>query len=495
MGGSEVVLTDSGRIRGRRQDMVLVFKGIPYGNPPVGPNRFTPPQPVKPWDDVFDASKSSPIAPQPPPRPELTMFVREQSEADCLSLNIWTPGSDDKKRPVLFWIHGGSLLTGSNADFNGRPMATRSDVVVIAINYRLGPLGFLYVPSKTANVGILDQVEALKWVNRIIKFFGGDPSDVTIFGESGGGVSALMSMPRAKGPFKRAIVESNVCNPNGLKPENGETVAKRLFSILRFQYGEMEALRSIPVEKLIEAYQKAIAGPIFSDTYPPFIGGDVLPVHPYEAIKKGAAKGIELLAGTNENEGGSPSLWDPDIDKMDEKKFRKRVRYYRSATGETEAEVRKFFKVYAGEIRADPFDSMRYAFEQFAADHFFRIPVQRYLEAQCKYQPRVYSYLFSWKTPELGGKLGATHALEIPFVFNTLGDNSFGIFPKKTDRISFNMMDAQVNFARRGDPNHIGILRWPAYNAKTRSTMVFDKDIRVENDPFAERNEAWKGAI
>jgi len=495
-----VVSTNSGKIRGYMHHGINTFKGIPYAAPPIGQNRFASPQPVKPWKGVFDAFQSSPIVPQPPSAPELRAIIHEQSEADCLSLNIWTPGLDDKKRPVLFWIHGGSLLGGSNADFNGQPMSARGDVVVIAINYRLGAFGFLYVPGITANVGLLDQVAALKWVNQNIKNFGGDPTNVTIFGESAGGlcVSTLMTMPRAKGLFKRAIIESNVCNPDASQPEKGEAVGKRLYSILGIKYADMDTLRSVAPEKLIGAYQQAIASRVWADTYPPFIDGDVLLMHPYDAIKKGIAKDIQVIAGTNENESGLFSLWDPNVDKLDEEHLKNRFRYSRSAVGESDARVEELYRVYTGTLKPAPFNTLRYAWEQFNTDQMFRVPVHRYLELQSKHQPVVYAYQFSWQTPELGGRLGAAHALEIPFVFNTLTAEPFGIFPKQTaetDKLSFAILEAWVNFARSGNPNHKKIPAWPQYNPKTRPMMVFDNEIRAETNLYPERDKVWQNVI
>jgi len=495
-----IVSTRSGKVRGYVQGHTIIYKGIPYAAPPVGENRFSPPQPVKNWDGILDAFQSSPVVPQPPPAPELRAIIHEQSEANCLTINIWTPGLDHKKRPVLFWIHGGSLLTGSNADFNGQPMSSRGDVVVVAINYRLGAFGFLYVPGITANSGLLDQVAALEWVARNIEHFGGDPSNVTIFGESAGGlcVSALMTIPRAKGLFKRAIMQSNVCNPDCSQPEKGVIVSKRLFSILEIKYGDMDAIRKVPPENLITAYQQAVATRVWADTYPPFVDGDVLPVHPYESIKQGFASNIEIIAGTNENESGLFSLWDPNVDKLNEDQLKNRLRYSRNLAGETDERVDELYKVYVGSLKPAPFDTLRYAWEQYNTDQLFRVPVHRYLEAQSKYQPHVYAYQFSWQTPELGGKLGAAHALEIPFVFHTLGKEPFGIFPKQsvdTDKLSYAMLDAWVNFARRGDPNHKNIPDWAIYNANTHPTMVFDNQIYLDTNLYPLRDKAWQNII
>jgi len=501
MNDSYLVFTASGKILGYEDNGIKIFKGIPYAASPAGANRFSPPQPVKAWSDVLNATQNSPIAPQLLGLPEFTVNTWKQSESDCLTLNIWTPALDDKKRPVMVWIHGGSLMTGSNSDYDGQLLASRGDVVVVIINYRLGPLGFLFVPGKTANVGLLDQVEALKWVNQNIKVFGGDPSNVTLYGESAGAlsISCLMSMPRAKGLFNRAILESNVCNPDGSKPEYGEAVGKRLFSILGVRYGDMEGLRSVNLQKLLEAYRQVTLSRVIFDTYPPFIDGDVLPIHPYEAIRRGDARNIEMIAGTNENEGALFSLIDPNADRIDEPEFRKRIRYYRSNTGESAASADNIYNVFAGDIGLEPFNTLRYAWEQFNTDRFFRIPVKLYLDAQSKHQSNVFSYLFAWKNPGLDNKLGAMHGAEIAFIFGSFtgieGTNTFKFFPRKTEettKLSSIMMDAWINFARHGDPNHHKIPKWPQYNANNKPTIVFDKEIKIKTDLYGMRDALWK---
>ena len=496
-----MVNTPSGKILGDENNGIIIFRGIPYAEPPVGINRFAPPQPVTPWTGVLHALHNSPIVPQLPGLPEYTVSNWKQSEADCLTLNIWTPGLDDKKRPVMFWIHGGALLTGSNSDNDGRLLASRGDVVVVSVNYRLGALGFLFIPGKTANVGLLDQVEALRWVNRNINAFGGDPSNVTVFGESAGAlcISCLMTMPGAKGLFKRAILESNVCNPFGSKPEYGEAVSKGLFSLLGLPYGDMAALRSVETEKLLVAYRQVVTSRLFFDTYPPFIDGDVLPMHPYEAIQRGEARDIDMMAGTNENEGSLFSLFDPHVDRIDEGRLKKYIRYFRSSSGEQDDVVDKIYHVFAGEIGPAPFNTLRYAWEQFNTDFFFRIPVQQYLDAQSKHQPNVFSYLFAWKNPQLDEKLGALHGLEVAFVFGSFagieGVNTWKIFPQKTGeaiRLSSLMMDAWSRFARHGSPNDQNIPIWPRYDMNKRPMIVFDNELDIQTDRYATRNALWK---
>ena len=233
MDSKNIVETKSGRIQGLSEKGLKIFKGIPYAEPPVEELRFRPSIPKKSWSKVLDCTKFGPIAPQ-----RVDTFIGpdsdwEQSETDCLTLNVWTPGTDNRRRPVLFWIHGGGLSFGSGAWDDGSALARRGDVVVVTINYRVGIFGYLFVKNEIANLGQLDQITALKWVRDNIEAFGGDPGNVTIFGESAGGVAvcALMAMPGAKGLFHRVISQSGVCHPLSHHPpseKNTEIILSEL---------------------------------------------------------------------------------------------------------------------------------------------------------------------------------------------------------------------------------------------------------------------------
>lgn len=508
MDESKIVITDSGKIRGYRKDGVLTFWGIPYASPPVGQNRFAPPQPVQPWHDVFDAARFGPVAPQLPGA--IPVFPREQSEANCLTLNIWTPDVDDKKRPVLFWIHGGSFIAFSGPVNTYRQKLTaRGDVVVVSINYRLGVLGFLYVGGKTANVGLQDQVEALKWVNRNIAQFGGDPTNITIFGESAGGgsIGIFLGMPSTRGLFKRAIMQSaGFWAPPVGKPENGEALSKQVFDILGIPYGDLDSLRGVAIDKLLPAWQKALEGMTFNPNAPPYIDGEVVSLYPMEAIKRGLDKNFEIMAGTNENEMSifistpqampAPPGVSPNLDNMDAREFQLRISYVLRMLGINEQSSDNIVETYINESKQPPFNGLKYAWEKFFTDLFTRINILRHLDEIANRKSKVYSYMFSWKTPEMGGKLGAPHMLELPFVFGNLGNKSNFIFPARTaetEKLSFAMMDAWINFARCGNPNHAGIPEWPEYNAQTRPTMVFDVVTRAETNLFEARTKVWDG--
>lgn len=501
--GKFVVNTTNGKVRGYKMfNDILSFKGIPFAEPPIGKLRFEPSVPRKNWNNILDTKKFGPIAPQPF-MPGSNIEPPEQSEAECLTLNIWTPALDSKKRTVMFWIHGGSFEMGSGR-FNGEILAKRGNIVIVSINYRLGVLGFLYVPGKTANVGLLDQVLAIKWVKNNITNFGGDEQNICVFGESAGGesISALMTMPSAKGLFKRAIIQSNVCDPYNLKPFQGELYSKIIFKHAGVKYDDLESLRGVPVEKLIRAYSKAQRGltplPLKIDYYPPYVEGDILPQNPFEAIKSGYTKDIEVLAGTNENEYKLWNLLDPQSDMITEKEVVQNFKKFLKYLGQDDARLKEFIDVYK-DFRYNEFSTIeRDMMDDFYTDVMFRIPVMRFLEVQSKIQPNVYLYLFRWKSPWLNGILGAYHALDIAFVWGTLSETD-GLFitkkTKETTMLSDQMMDCWINFAKLGNPNHQGVPKWPKYNLKTRPTMIFDKKIEVVNDPLSKTRIIWDGVI
>jgi len=503
--GDYIVDTTCGKIRGYRiYNDIISFKGIPYAEPPIGELRFRAPLPRSKWDDIFDAKHFGPIAPQPSIGLASSQIEKpEQSEEGCLTLNVWTPALDNKKRTVMFWIHGGAFEMG-NGQFNGEILAKRGDVVIISINYRLGALGFLYVPGKTANVGLLDQVLALKWVKDNINNFGGDKNRVCIFGESAGGesISALMAMPSAKGLFKRAIIQSNVCDPYNLKPSQGSLYSKKVFEHTRVEYDDLESLRETPVKKLIRAYSRVQQDlshlPMIIDYYPPYVDGKILPESPFEAIKSGSMKNIEILAGSNENEYKLWNLWDPKANTITEEQVHQNFQTFLKYLGQSKQKINEFIDVYKN-ASVNEFSTIeRDMMDNFYTDVMFRIPVMRFLELQSKFQPNVYLYLFRWKSPWQNGKLGAYHGLDVAFVWGILSETVGPFITKRTEEtnlLSNQMMDCWINFAKLGNPNHQGIPKWPVYNPKTRATMIFDKKTEVVIDPLSNARSIWDGVF
>ena len=328
MSMSEVIIESAyGKLEGRKLNEVYVWKGIPYAAPPLGDLRFRPPVPSEAWDGVRNAAEFGPIALQAPS--EVMNFLGselEKSDEDCLYLNVWSPGADGKRRPVMVWIHGGAFAagSGSGAMYDGASFAAEGDVVVVTINYRLGVFGFLHLGETggeefagSGNCGILDQVAALQWVQDNIEKFGGDPSQVTVFGESAGAMSigVLLAMPAAKGLFQRAVLQSGAA-ANVHSTGIAEKVAGRLLAALDIGPGNIEKLREMPAQQLLKT---AALLPYISLV--PVVDGISLPEHPEQALAKGAAKDISILIGTNKDEYRLFSYFDPRWKNEDEKEI------------------------------------------------------------------------------------------------------------------------------------------------------------------------------
>ena len=290
---TEIIETSIGRIRGYIDGDLQVFKGIPYAERPIGELRFKSPVPRKKWVGVFDALDYSPICVQTT-TPGFIFPPIPQSEADSLTLNIWTHGTDNKERPVMVRIHGGGFTIGSGRMANGFKLARRGDVVVVTINYRLGALGFSEIKGIESNIGILDQIEALKWVQKNIELFGGDPNNVTIFGISAGGmsVSTLMAIPAAKGLFNRVIAQSGALNPFSYQINRGVDRTNRVLKTLKINKGDVESLHRITAYELVKAYasiaeeDNVLAQIPWILGIPPYIDGETIPEHPLGLIKK-----------------------------------------------------------------------------------------------------------------------------------------------------------------------------------------------------------------
>ncbi|MHA2130641.1 MAG: carboxylesterase/lipase family protein, partial [Promethearchaeota archaeon] len=479
------------------EEEIQIFKGIPYAAPPIGDLRYSPPAPREPWNDIFMANNFGPIAPQP------TYFFTsnvgknaKQSEAECLNLNIWTPGIDRKKRPVMFWIHGGGFMYESSAEvqYDGLLLARRGDVVVISINYRLGPLGFLYIPGITANVGMLDQIAALKWVNDNISTFGGDPNNITIFGESSGAtaVISLLAMPAAKGFFHRAIAQSYCVYyvPNQKKG------SKEYISKLGFPVKDIESLQKVPVNKIINSFAEFMKGVEEREDVEPFVpvvDGKTLPEYPLNTVSKGFSGDIPLLIGTNKDEMTINYLALSSIPKINDDELFNGVYKVLSKLGHNEEKAKQMIEIYKDENQGIPLQDILF---KFLTDLWYRIISIRLAEAQSKYQPNTFMYLFTWPSPGRDGKLGAAHSLEIPFIFGTLTKPNMESWTgkgKEANNLSDNMMECWISFARSGNPNHNSIPEWPNYEVKNRATMFIGTEFKIVNAPFQKERAAWDG--
>lgn len=491
--------TRYGPVEGVEEGGLTIFRGIPYAAPPVGELRFRPPQPPQPWTDVRRCDEFSCVAPQPPPIRQLTPGEPLDQAEDCLALNIWTSGLDGAGRPVMVWIHGGAFVTGSGASplYRGHHLAQRGDVVVVTINYRLGALGFLAHPDlrdeetgAAGNWGILDQIAALQWVQEHIAKFGGDPENVTIFGESAGSmsVSTLLGLPQARGLFNRAIAESG--GPGAASLERATAVAEEVASELGLD--GVAALRDVDAKQLLAAQNTVYLRRYGSGlSFTPVIDGAVITRQPLAEIRDGNAEDVQVLAGTNLEEMKYFLVGDRSAAEMDEGRLVGRLRASLGDKAERIVEEYRRIREARSESTA-PVD----LWVAIASDYTFRIPTIRMLEAQRATGAPAYAYLFTWKSPALKGFLGSCHALEIPFVFGTLtaeGMDRFTGSGPDALRLSENMQDAWISFARTGDPGKESSIDWPVYDEESRQTVILDAEIRVADAPLDEERQLWDG--
>ena len=499
-----LVQTPKGTVEGKVKDGVHQFRGIPYAAPPVGDLRFRPPQPAPAWTGTRDATRFGPQAPQAVAQMEALFGVTPPvSSEDCLSLNVYTPGPDAGRRPVLVWIHGGAFLTGSGSTpwYNGHSFAANHDVVVVTLNYRLGALGFLHLDDiggdeygGSGNLGVLDQVAALEWVRDNIEAFGGDPGNVTAFGESAGAMSVgtLLGMPAAKGLFVKAIPQSGAAH-HAKDREAADRTARELLAELGIDPSPsgLQELRRLPVAALIEA-QNALVMRGLSVTLPfsPVVDGLVLPEAPIDAIGAGSAAGVRVLIGTNAEEMKLFSMLESRLGVADDADLLDRVA---KELGDPAAAARLVDAYRA----TRPDAAVGEIWNDLQSDYIFRIPAIRLAERQAERHHAVFAYLFAWRSPAFGGALGSCHALEIPFAWNTLDHGMSQLFCGPPDevsrRLAATMHEAWATFARTGTPSAAGLPDWPAYEPGRRATMIFDTESRVEDDPGATDRRAWEG--
>lgn len=486
-----LVETSYGKVQGEKLGDVYCWKGIPYAKPPVGSLRFRPPVKPDSWEGVRDASQFSPVAAQA--SSEIMDFlgndITNMSE-DCLYLNVWSPASDNKRRPVLVWIHGGAFVSGSGSSswYDGQPFAANGDVVVVTINYRLGVFGFLHLGdiggeeyATSGNCGILDQVAALEWIRDNISSFGGDPNRVTVFGESAGAMSigVLLGMPAAKGLFQQAILQSGAAR-NAIPKEKATKVANKILTALNVDSANLVELEQIPVEKLIEA--SGIVPPM---SLSPVIDGVSLPLHPEAAIATGSAKDVSILIGTNKDEYNIFTAFDPMWRNMDQATMQA---VFEKTFGPLWPTLSKQLEE---ELNQD-------LYNQLMTMQIFTYPAIKLAEHQVKQGAPVWMYRFDWESPVLGGVLKAAHALEIPFVWNTLNkpktENLTGSSPDR-QTVSDQMHQAWIAFARTGNPSTQAMPNWPQYDMETRSTVIFDLENRVEEQPGEDIRVSWEKAM
>ena len=497
------VTIGQGSLEGLEQGGVLQFRGIPYAAAPVGDLRFRAPQPPASWEGVRDATRFGPMSVQE--SGGITAFLGDavdSSSEDCLFLNVYTPACDDAARPVMVWIHGGGYINGSSSTpwYDGTTLARRGDVVVVTLNYRLGALGFLWLGDlddsyRSSGVnGLLDQAAALAWVRDNIGAFGGDPDNVTIFGESAGAmsVSTLLAVPAARGLFHRAIAQSGAAH-NTFTPAMGAAMTTQFMEHLGVT--DVDGLLGASAEDIAKAATK-VEAKLFDDpsglggptgialamAFQPVVDGTHLPENPLLAVSEGRAMDVPFLTGTNLDEWNLFALMSPGG--LDDPKLLERLERI-FGTGHP---VRDAYSV--GRPGATPDD----LWNAVLTDATFRIPAIRLVEARATATSPTWQYLFTWATPAFGGVVKSCHALEIPFVFGVLDNHGAELFlggPVHDDlrALSASMQDSWLAFARHGDPG------WQQWNPTTRPTKRFDVECEVLSDPMAAERKVWDGVL
>ena len=510
-----IVETTSGKIRGVSGGDVQIFKGVPYAASTAGTNRFMSPRPPELWAGIRDAVDYAGHAPQwpstTPQRAELKTLLgqpdRTPTGEDCLTLNLWTPGLNaGAKRPVMVWLHGGGMAYGSanRPVYDGSSLARRDDVVVVGVNHRLNALGFLYLAdiggeaySHSGNAGMLDLVAALRWVHDNIERFGGDPGNVTIFGESGGGgkVSTLLAMPSGRGLFHRAIIQSGAAIRLSTR-ERANALTDAVLKELGIARSDRGKLQDVPVKTLIAALtpaRKAVgpsAWPLL-DRYDfgPVVDGADIPAHPFDPAAPRISDDVPLVIGNTKNEAslflvGDDKVWNASLTEAELK-----ARVARIAG----ADADRVIALYRGrEPKASPAELLIAA----STDGNFWIRSVMLAERKVtRNRAPVYFYAFNWATPIFDGRLKSHHAIDLPFTFDTVDAAVTSAGMPGVRQLAATVSATWAAFARSGNPDNPSIPHWPAYTFADRATMVLDTTCLVENDPARDARLLWSGIV
>ncbi|SEI45626.1 para-nitrobenzyl esterase [Dyadobacter koreensis] len=495
--------TTQGKVRGYIHDGIYNFKGIPYGESTAGAYRFMPP--VKPisWTGVRDTLTYGPICPQKPNSgwgmqeyAFLYQWVDGFQSEDCLRLNVWTPTlKDNKKRPVLFWIHGGAFFSGSSQEhpsYDGENLSRKGDVVVVSVNHRLNALGFLDLSDygsqyeRSGNVGMLDLVAALEWVRDNIANFGGDAGNVTIFGQSGGGakVTTLMAMPTAKGLFHKAISQSSSTVQVATHAYAAE-LAGHFLSELKIDKANIAQISKLPFSELILA--SIAAEKKMGSDFPlnvgragwqPVVDGKVIPTHPFDPSVPAYSAHIPMIIGTNRNEA-SASIGNAAMESLDDEGLKKKLF---ERFGAKSQKIHQVLRKVHPEVKAVEILSYVSPYNPMA-----------YLQAERKAAQNaapVYLYLFAWQTPVLDSRPRSFHCSEIPFVFaNTDRCETMTGGGQQARDLAAKISMAWLNFARTGNPDHKGLPQWKPFTKQNGATMVFNNNSEIRNDPDGEARQ------
>ena len=505
-----LVETTTGRLRGLALNGALTFKGIRYGASTAGANRFQPPVKPSSRTGVVDAFEYGPRAWQPsrPMIPEIgdALTGSGPMDEDCLRLNVFTPATGRGDRPVMVWFHGGGQRTGSGNSifYDGTALARNHDVVVITVTHRLNALGYLWLAglpgvsgrfSRTANLPLADLVLALEWVRDNVERFGGNPRNVTIFGQSGGGgkVAMLTAFPAAKNLFHRAIIMSTLADTavTGQEPSRAIEAAEALLTRLGSRATSAEALLTMPAEQIVSAMGTGAGGDL-SLRFVPVVDGRTLPSHPFDPVASELSATVPLIVGSNECEGipyGNP---DDPYWTSEPTTFAELRDHVKRIVPSSDDDADRLIAIYRSHRPTEtPGDiAAVMAGDASALRHAAHVIAQR----KCAQgRAPVYLYSFTWRSPVRGGKLRSMHGMELPFVFDHPNDISFmtGSSAARTN-LATAMSEAWVSFARTGNPSHPGIPSWTPYNPTTWPTMVFGSSVDLADDPHGEERRAME---
>jgi len=507
-----VVETASGKVRGFVNRGVWVFRGIPYGTTTTGENRFMPPQKPKPWASVRSCLTYGHSCPQvgfiendgnvPNYPGEENAFLLCQTGdwyqgEDCLKLNVWTPGPNPagRKRAVMVYMHGGGYAYGNGnglLSYDGENLARHHDVVVVTHNHRLNLFGYLNLAeiggeryASSGNVGMLDNLAVLEWIRDNIESFGGDPANVMIFGQSGGGakVSTLMGMPAAKGLFHRVGVQSGSSLRSG-SAENSAKLAAAVMEELGIAKADLQKIHTLPTSTLVAVQAAAIkrlqdSGSAMSGRmgFAPHVDGKIIPEHSFDPVASPISADVPMLIGTCLNESVS-GCDNPERDALSEQELLKRV---------TERYKEKAGDIIAAYRREYPKDSPFGLWAAISAAGSRTNAITQAERKAAQGTAPAYQFLYAWRTPMLEGKPGTFHTSENTFVFDNadLCTQYSGGVPEAL-ALSSKMGEAWASFARTGKPGHRNLPEWPSYTAEKRATMVFDNQCTIKNDPEGE---------
>jgi para-nitrobenzyl esterase len=510
---SVIVSTRYGQLQGEREQKIDRFRGIAFARPPVGDLRFRAPEPPESWPGVRDAKDYGPSSPQVGPvnrviRGMIGAAGSRQSQ-DCLYLNVWTPGCDGNRRPVMFWIHGGAFILGSGAIrlYDGARLARRGDVVVVTINYRLGALGFLDWKSvcgqgevPQANLGTRDQVAALEWVRDNIEAFGGDPENVTVFGESAGAMSTatLLGVPKARGLFHKAILQSGAAH-NVSRETKASRVAGYFTEALGLDELTLEKLQELPITEIMGAQVRASVRIGLDNgmmAWQPTVDGDLIPEQPLAAVARGDVADVPLLIGTNRDEFKLFTF--TDRDRLDDAGLVERVHQIADRCDVGDERLADRLMGTYGPIVGERNPGANQRWVALQSDRIFHYPAARLADLQAQHQPKTYSYLFDWQPPILGRALGSCHGLDLPFVFGGARGALLRaglVADRAAGPLCDYMQDAWISFAQTGEPHQGDASDWPAYELRRRYTKGLGAKLRIFKDPHEAAREFWEPLI